>query len=344
MTKPGPDDKVYPPFKLAILVNALAAEGVPLQAVLKGTGISADAATSHLARLSFNQMLQAHRNADRLTRDPQFAYHLGRRFHATALGMYGFAFLSSPSFRQTLDFVAKYRQLSAPLVDVALHQEGFSVVWKISPPLDSRVDARMHKHIVELQCAMFLTLHRDVMGEAFSPREIRLAYGPPDDAAKYPDLFGCPVLFGQPENQFRFDAACLDRRADLGNELTHTFAKQICDGLLEEFRLSIGVTGEVQHMLLANLMRAKRFEEVAGRLNMSARTLRRKLREENTSYRQLVDELRKDVAIKYLRETDLTVEDIASTLGFSDAANFRQAFRRWTKAAPHQFRDTSPSA
>jgi AraC-like DNA-binding protein len=51
-----------------------------------------------------------------------------------------------------------------------------------------------------------------------------------------------------------------------------------------------------------------------------------------------VDELRRDVAIRYLRETDLTVEEIAESLGFSDAANFRQAFRRWTKAAPYEFK------
>jgi AraC-like DNA-binding protein len=74
---------------------------------------------------------------------------------------------------------------------------------------------------------------------------------------------------------------------------------------------------------------------------MSARTLRRKLREEDTSFRQLVDELRRDFALRYLRDTDLTVEEIAETLGFSDAANFRHAFRRWTNTAPYEFRSAS---
>ena len=71
---------------------------------------------------------------------------------------------------------------------------------------------------------------------------------------------------------------------------------------------------------------------------MSERTLRRKLREEKSSYRELVDELNRDMAIRYLRDTDLTVENIADSLGFSDAANFRQAFQRWTNATPHQFK------
>jgi len=92
---------------------------------------------------------------------------------------------------------------------------------------------------------------------------------------------------------------------------------------------------------MKNLMRPKRFEDVAQDLNMSARTLRRKLGEENSSFRQVLDELRRDIAIRYLRETDLTVEDISESLGFSDAANFRQPFRRWTKAAPYEFKHFS---
>jgi AraC-like DNA-binding protein len=71
---------------------------------------------------------------------------------------------------------------------------------------------------------------------------------------------------------------------------------------------------------------------------MSPRTLRRKLSEHGTSFRKLVDELRMHVAIKYLRDTKLTAEDIASVMGFSDAANFRHAFRRWTGRAPLEYK------
>ena len=71
---------------------------------------------------------------------------------------------------------------------------------------------------------------------------------------------------------------------------------------------------------------------------MPVRTLKRRLHEQGTSYRKIVNELRAQIAIRYLRETDLTIEDIASCLGYSEATNFRQAFRRWTKATPQQFR------
>jgi AraC-like DNA-binding protein len=116
---------------------------------------------------------------------------------------------------------------------------------------------------------------------------------------------------------------------------------RLCDAQIEEFQFRRGLVGEVRQILMKNLMRPKKFEDVAQDLNMSARTLRRKLREENSSFRQVMDELRRDIALRYLRETDLTVEEIAESLGFSDAAGFRQAFRRWTNAAPHEFRHPS---
>ena len=85
-------------------------------------------------------------------------------------------------------------------------------------------------------------------------------------------------------------------------------------------------------------MRQTSSSAVAKQLYMAPRTLRRKLRAENTSFRELMDELKMQVAIKYLRDTDLTIENIADALGFRDAANFRRAFRRWTKRAPHEYR------
>jgi AraC-like DNA-binding protein len=255
--------------------------------------------------------------------------------------MYGFAIPSSMNFRQTMYFAMKYHQLATPLAEISFKEESGCGIWTTIPLPHPRIDARLYRFLVELQFGIHMSLHRDVMGPSFSARELHFTYSPPDDASKYPDIFGCGVLFGQSENKLLFDAAWLDGTPNLGNEITYAALVELCDGLMEEFRLRIGLVGKVRQILLVNLMRPTRFDDIAEYLSMSARTLRRKLREENTSFRKLVDELRRDMAIKYLRDTDLTIEDVAYTLGFSDAANFRHAFRRWTRATPHQFRDIS---
>jgi AraC-like DNA-binding protein len=344
MIMPGPDDEIYPVVKLATVLDALAAEGVSSADALVGVRISKSAVSSPATRVSLNQVIECYRNADKLSHDPHFAYNAGLRFHVSAYGMYGFAILSSMNYRQTMYFAMKYHQLATPLTDISFKEESGYGVWTFTPLPYSRIDARLYRFLVETQFGISLSLHRDVMGPSFAARELHVTYGPPDDAPHYLDIFGCPVLFGQSENKLLFDAAWLDGTPKLGNEITYSTVVGLCDGLMEEFQLRIGLVGKVRQVLLANLMRPTSFGHVGSYLNMSARTLRRRLREENTSFRKLVDELRMEMAIKYLRDTDLTVEDIAEALGFSDAANFRHAFRRWTKATPHQFRDISGKA
>jgi AraC-like DNA-binding protein len=338
MIHPGPDEKIHPVVKLAAIVDALAAEGISPADALEGLRLSKDAITSPVTRVSLNQIIECYRNADRLSHDPHFAFNAGLRLHVSAYGMWGFAILSSMNYRQTMQFAMQYHQLATPLTAIDFKEQGGRGIWTFTPIPNLRVDARLYKFIVEMQFGISLSLHRDIMGPSFAARELHVTYGPPADAPRYPEIFGSTALFGQPENRFLFDAAWLDGTPSLGNEITYATVLGLCDGLLEEFRLRIGLIGQVRQALMLNLMRATSFDDVAKRLNMSARTLRRKLRDENTSFRQLVDELRMDMAIKYLRDTDLTVEDIAEALGFSDAANFRHAFRRWTKAAPHEFR------
>ena len=341
MINPGPDDKIYPVIKLAMVIDALAAEGIPAQDALAGMRLSGEAMSSPATRVSLNEVIECYRNAAKLSRDPHFPYHAGLRFHLSAYGMYGFAILSSMDYRETMHFAEKYHQLATPLTELRFKEESSCGVWTITPMPHSCIDASLYKFLVETQFGICISLHRDVMGPSFAARELHVTYRPPDDAVKYPDIFGCPVLFREPENRLVFDATWLDGTPKLGNDITYTTVVELCDRLMDELQLSAGVAGKIRRILLTNLMRPRSFGDIASAVNMSERTLRRKLREENTSFRNLVDQLRMEMAIKYLRDTDLTVEAISDSLGFSDAANFRQAFRRWTKAAPHAFRDIS---
>ncbi|MGA9321849.1 MAG: helix-turn-helix domain-containing protein, partial [Xanthobacteraceae bacterium] len=230
---------------------------------------------------------------------------------------------------------------ATPLTTMEFTENDGCGVWRLEPLAHPRIDARLFKFIIEMQFGIILSLHRDIMGSSFSAKEFQVTFPPTHNALEYADLFGAPVLFGQSVNRLLFDSRWLDGAPRLGNEITNSTVMRLCDAQIEEFQLRQGLVGEVRQLLMKNLMRPKRFEDVAQSLNVSARTLRRKLRDENSSFRQVVDELRRDMAVRYLRDTDLTVEEIADTLGFSDAANFRQAFRRWTKTTPRKFKDTS---
>ena len=270
-----------------------------------------------------------------------FAYLTGLRFHLSAYGMYGFAILSSTNFRQTMHFAVQYHQLATPLADIFFRETEGKGVWTVSPLPHLAVDDRLYRFLVELQFGQIVSLHRDVMGSAFGPSELRVTFAEPCAAATYAEPFGCKILFGQAENQLIFDACWLDVAPPLGNPITYPTVVALCDALLEELELRAGLAGEVREVLLSNLGHDTSLLSVCERLKIPPRTLRRKLQQEGTSFREIAEQLRTHLAIKFLRDTDLTVEDIAFALGFSDAANFRHAFQRWTHRSPNAFRSRS---
>jgi AraC-like DNA-binding protein len=337
----SPSEKVYPVIKIALVLDALAAEWIPIDDGLKQMRLSKDAIASSTTRVSLNQVIDCYDYAASRVRDPYFPYRTGLRAHLSAYGMYGFAILSSMNYRQTMQFAINYHLLATPLTIMQFSENNGCGIWQLNPISNTRIDARLYKFIVEMQFGIILSLHRDVMGPSFSAREFHVAYPQTNDAEEYRAVFGAPVSFGQSANRLLFDAGWLDGTPRLGNEITYSTVANLCNGQIAEFQFHRGLAGKIRQNLMLNLMQPMNLEDVAKNLNMSARTLRRKLREEDTSFRQLVDELRRDLALKYLRDTDLTVEDIAETLGFSDAANFRHAFRRWTNAAPHEFRSVA---
>jgi len=344
MVEVGSDDKVHSVAKIAVLTAALEAEGFTATQALDGTGLRPDDLASAATRVSLRQIVRCCENALQLSADPQFAYRAGLRMHVSSYGMYGFAILSSTSFRQTMRFVEKYHQLSAPLVDIAFKEEGGSGAWIISPLSHPSVHSRLYRFLVELQFGIHASVHRDIMGSSFSPRELRAAFDAATGEGRTCEILGCSLAFDQPDNRFVFDGQWLDKTPDLGAQITYSTIVGLCDQLLDDMHLRVGIVGRVRQHLLVNLARPTSFEAIVRHMNMTTRTLSRKLRDENTSFRDLVQELKTHAAIKYLRDTELTVEEIASALGFSDAANFRQSFRRWTNSAPSDFRSGAESA
>ena len=338
MIEIGWEQRIYPAAKIAIVVDALAAEGVTPEEALLRTCLSASDLRSPTTQVSVNQVIECYRNAVRLSRAPHFAFQTGLKAHVSSYGMYGFAILSSMNFRQTMQFAVKYHQLATPLVKLQFREDAGQVVWSIDPLPHRAIDARVYRFIVEMQFGVVVSLHRDIMGTTFHPSALEVTFAAPEPEQHYREAFGCGVAFGRSENRLLYDPAWLNGAPMFGNEITYASVVAHCDDLRDRMRNRIGVAGKVRSVLLASLGRHASLERVAAHLGVPVRTLRRKLREEDTSFRDLSDQLRAEVAIKYLRDTEMTIDDIANALGFSETANFRHAFRRWKQASPQEVR------
>lgn len=335
------EEKIYPAAKLAGVAEALFEEGIPHADVLRGLGVPPEDLHSPQTRVSLNQLIDGYRRALVLSSDPHLAYRIGSKVHVSAYGLYGYAMLCSTDFRRSMDFARGYHQLAAPLAEIGFAEHDGSAAWTIDPLLHPRMDSRLYRFLTELQIGIHVSLHRDLMGTEFAPSEVTVTYSPLEGARGLADLIGCPVSFERSDNRIVFDSAWLDRTPKFGNRTTYAHLISLCRELLADMTLRSGIAGKVRGIILQDIANPPTFAGIARLMELPPRTLRRRLQLQDTSFRQLLDELRCHVAMKYLRDTAMTHEDIAFALGFSDAANFRHAFRRWSSMTPHDFRATT---
>jgi hypothetical protein len=214
MDSTGFGQKAYNAAKMAAVVDVLLAEGVASSDALKGADISFD--DLHLAstRISRNQLIQCYRNAVALSRDPHLPYTIGSNVHLSAYGMYGYAMLCSTDFRRTMEFAVHYHQLATPLTTIAFEERDRLGTWTIEPLLHPNIDSLLYRFVTELQIAVHISLHRDIMGESFKPREILLTYRPAADFRLPSEIIGCPVSYQQDANWMVFDFGVSGRRAE----------------------------------------------------------------------------------------------------------------------------------
>ncbi|MEJ6002060.1 AraC family transcriptional regulator [Paucibacter soli] len=329
------DERIHRPHKLQALVEILLGLGVPADAALAGTGLQREALPRPDTRISAQQLLTVCANALRLSPQADVALRAGLAARITQFGLYGYALLSSPTAREAVAMAVKYRALSAPLLDMDFAERGPWVAWEFGDAYQLGEQTPLYRFVLEWQLGTQLALHRDVLGTAaLTPLAICLPYSAPAHAARYAELLGCPAEFSSGRCELRFDASWLAHVPAQGNPATAQVARETCERLLAEFQQARGLSSRLIALLLREPGRFPGIEEVAAAWQISSRTLRRQLAEEGSSYQQLLDKVRCRLATDYLRHTRLSNEEIAASLGFSEAANFRAAFKRWTGMTP----------
>jgi AraC-like DNA-binding protein len=335
----GLGERVYETTKLAALFDILVRQNRPADEILKDIRLTADQVHSPKSRISLAELVAACKNAVRLSSDPHLPYRIGTSIHISTYGMYGFAILCCPDFRNAMSFAEEYHALAAPLATIEFAEEEGFASWTIEPNAPAATDPQLYRFITEMQIGIHISLMRDIMGPEFVPHEIRLTYPKAENIRLPSDQLGCVVRFVSPRNQIVFRSSWLDQAANLGNKTTYPTIVALCNDLLDDLKLRIGIAGKIRALLLCDIANPPTFTAVANSLHVNERSLRRQLRQQGLSFRGLLDELRTQIALKYLRTTKLANEEIALALGFSDAANFRRAFHRWTNKTPSEIRD-----
>lgn len=335
---PPPWGRHYPPSQIAALVRLLQAEGVSAAAALAGTGLDAAALDDVACRTSVAQLLAACRNALALSASAPLAFRLGSALHLPDHGTYGQMLLACDSVPDYFRLAEQYQGLWACALTLEAQPSGTGAVWIVADMAVRELPQALRTFLVEHQFAQLQTRLRDLLGPDCHPALACFAHAAPAHAALYTDHLQCPCVFGWHRNELRYDADVLARRPRLANAFTQAALQSACDSLLADMAPGPGFAGKV-HLALRRLPDpGAGMKAVASALKMTDRTLRRRLACEGTSFSDIADQVRCSMARQHLQRPGASIEQVAALTGFSDPANFRRAFLRWTGMTPAQFR------
>ena len=185
-------DKVYETTELGAVFDMLSSHGVPGNTILRDVNIPLEDVHSPQARISLTQLMTVCRNALRLSADRHLPYRIGASIHISTHGMYGYALLCRPDFREAMEFAMRHHALAAPMATIDFREDKAYAKWTIEPNLRALADSALYRFVAEMQIGIDISLMRDIMGPGFAPLEIKLAYPQAPDFDLPLDHVGVP--------------------------------------------------------------------------------------------------------------------------------------------------------
>ena len=269
-------------------------------------------------------------------REPALGLFVGERLVAGTHGAVGAAAVNSRTVGQALDMVERFSHLRTSLIvishEISAH-EG-RVYFREALPLGD-----IQRPVLEAVVLSIKNVLDEITMGACPVREIAFPFEEPEYAALASDLFGCKVRYAQSWAGFSTAPDVLEVPLKLSDPRAFEEAARICQRELDLLTESERVATRVHRLLLAKQHGFPTLAVAARLLHMTPRTLHRRLVAEGTSYRALLESVRRTLATEHVKSGHFGMDEIAYRLGYTDLANFRRAFKRWQGVAPSAYRE-----
>jgi len=322
---------------VAQFVDALASMGADVPLILARAGLSEAEFRNPEARISADKATAFVSAAIEVTGDEDLGLHLGERSDPAHIGVVGYLLRASTNAREAVDQVQRYGRLIADGLQIELREKGDHIV------LAQRFEGYVphHRMASEFVLTFIHVSAWKIAGEAFRPVEVHFTHPTPEQTREHERIFAAPVRFGMAENALIFPSwSHMSLSATADAELSAILARH-AQHLLEQLPPVNDFVAQVRRLIAKELAGGNpSAEHIAARLHMSARTLRRRLQEHGAQHKLLLDELRRELAIRYLSEERLEIAEVAFLLSFSEASAFHRAFKRWTGRTPSDYRES----
>ena len=316
------------------LLEYLENEGFDLKTILDPVGIPQSALEDTTTRFPKRKFQALWHVASEVTGDPAIALRVSTMVKANTLGIIGYLASASESRRNAFELVKGLTPLLWEDVECDLESGGEVAFIRCRTGSSPQASHFTTEYAVGLT----VTMSRVLGGGRSDPLEARFSYSAPAYADEYERILRLPIRFDAGEDGVLFPISMMDSlnpSADAAlRQLLERYAADQLAKLPTSARFSQRIRACILSMLPLGSLTA---DTVAAQFSMSSRTLRRHLQQEATSYQEILDDVRAELARHYLTKEKRGIDEVAFLLGFSDPSAFTKAFRRWTRQTPADF-------
>jgi AraC-like DNA-binding protein len=331
------DASILPANYVQQLCLLLERWGVPASVLLAGTGVTSADLADPLARITPHQNADIIIRARALSGEPALAVWWGQQMRLSWHGSVGFAVLASSTLREALEVGVRYLPLRSPEMAMAYRESGANLEISLQANFLSQI-TREYSLIAVL--IFFGQIAEELMGE-LPPVRVKLAIQKPVWWDQHRHNLHDRVRFSATSHQILMPARYLDCPLRSGDPSAAQLARTQCEQEMKAMSALLGISGQVRRLILDWHEGLPAQETVAALLGISSRTLARRLLQEKTSYRHLLDDVLCTRACAQLENRATGIEQLAENLGYSDSANFSRAFRRWSGKSPRAWRQAN---
>ncbi len=317
-----------------ILWKLIEAYGHDPEALYFDVGIDPDLRNKPGARIPYTLVNELWAKATEIIDDPCFGLMAHKYWHPSYFHALGYAWLASHTLRDALNRFVRYLRIVSEKIFLKLEEDPDGLTLVLSYELlGMRVPAQ-----IDMGMAMSIHICRLNFGEDLKPVVVNFMHPEPPCAEKYFELFKTAVRFSADRDSMTYSFADVDRYLMGANPQLARLNDQVMIeylGKLNKDDIIDRVTAAIIDMLPSGGIAD---EKVAETLNMSVRSLQRRLKEVGSTFRTLLEAVRKDLAATYVRDPEIELVEVAFLLGFSDQSAFSRAFKRWAGKSPSEAR------
>lgn len=326
---------LHPVAIAQVMINFAGTHGVDTETCLLGTGISEQQLSEGTTLIERSQEMRLIENIILALPDlPALGFRLGLQYSMSTFGIWGFALRTCRTLRDATTVALRYLPLSTAYCRLQTFEQADRFGVSMDP---ADIPAHLRQFLLERDMATGINLIRELSLTGVRIVAAEFTCEPPGYQDFIEEACGIAPAYNCPRNAILIASEDAEKALPTYDPHLVRLLDDQCRRQIQQRQVS-GLSGQVRHQLLGNLGLVASLEEVAGALAMSARTLRRKLESEGTSFRALVEEERKQVALQLLAGSDMKLDELAIHLGYTDTASFTRAFRRWMGCSPGEYR------